>query len=237
MSIRRVRELYFSPDDDIRAVVENLPNLARASLHIEAYGFTDMVLVGNIIGAARRGVRVRLMNDHSQSAGPADRAALQALVDAGLPNIEVRVVESERGAIDHLKMIIVDGDLGAMDDASFVGSGSYNLSGGAEAQDNSYCVDNDPGAVAQALAKFSHDWTANKQDAAWQIVPTASLVDSTRLPNETPQAAPQAAPSAPVPSVTVAVAGVPPEAVAVTVAPPVPGPLPAAASIEQGAPN
>ena len=33
-------------------------------------------------------------------------------------------------------------------------------------------ITNDPGEVAQALAKFELDWIGNKQDSAWQIAPT-----------------------------------------------------------------
>ena len=194
MAIHRRRDVYYSPDDPVDQVLVALPDQGTASIDVEAYGFTHPTLVNALIAAKVRGVRVRVMNDRSQSQGASDRAALQRLVDAG---VAVKVVESTRGGIDHLKNIIVDGDLGAMDDGSFVGYGSFNFSLGAESQDNVFVVDNDPGVVAEAVAKFAEDWAQNKQDAAWQIAPSASP-----------------------PSVTVAVAGVPPEAVAVTVAPP-----------------
>jgi len=98
------------------------------------------------------------------------------LVDAGslLPpgRITVKVVESERGAIDHLKQVVIDGALGPLANSSQMTTGSYNYSSGAQSQDNIFIVSNHPGEVAQALAKFNHDWTANKSDPAWQIQPT-----------------------------------------------------------------
>lgn len=172
MAITRWRHVYFSPDDDIAAVLHALPGHATRSLDIECYSFTDPDLVASILDAARRGVAVRVLADRSQSTGAAGHAALQALVDARLPNVTVRIAESERGAIDHLKMLIVDGVAGALADESSVASGSYNLSRSAQDQDNSFAWLNDPGEVAQAQAKFDRDWRVNRQLPAWQLQPT-----------------------------------------------------------------
>lgn len=174
MSVVRFRHVHYSPDDDIKGVLDALPDAAQRSVDVEIYGLTDLALITGLIAAANRGVDVQVMNDRSQASGPADKHALQMLTDAGAVNgkIAVRVVESEHGAIDHLKLLIVDGVDGALADTSSVFYGSYNFSDGAQKQDNIAVYTNDPGEVAQAMAKFGHDWFHNKQDAAWQIAPT-----------------------------------------------------------------
>ena len=166
--IQRFRHVMFSPDDDVKAALDALPSSATVSLDIEIYGLTDMVLIANVIAFARKGGHVRVMNDRSQSAGPADKKALQALVDAGLESIAVKVVESTHGAIDHQKVAIIDGENGALDDASSVWYGSYNFSDSAEKQDNTAVWTNDPGEVATFQAKFDNDWTNNKALPEWQ---------------------------------------------------------------------
>jgi phosphatidylserine/phosphatidylglycerophosphate/cardiolipin synthase-like enzyme len=198
MSVHRYRTVLYTPGDDAKSVVDALPTTALKSVLVEIYGLTDLALVGNIIGAANRGVSVRVMNDRSQSAGPADKHALQMLADAGAVNgnIAIKIVESELGAIDHLKLIIIDDVDGALADTSAVAYGSYNFSGnaepgkrpaGAQSQDNVLCVTNDPGEVAQAIAKFEHDWLHNKQQEAWQIHPTHPPI-AAAAPAVTPEA-------------------------------------------------
>ena len=180
MAIQRFRHVLFSPDDDVKAALDRLPNTATVSLDIEIYGLTDMALIQNVITFARQRGDVRVMNDRSQSAGPADKAALQALTDAGAAleaakapgHIAVKVVESTHGAIDHQKVAIVDGENGALDDSSSVWYGSYNFSDGAQKQDNTAVWTNDPGEVAMFQAKFDNDWTKNPAKPEWQITPT-----------------------------------------------------------------
>jgi len=170
--IERWRRTYYTPEDDVRAVLLRLPGEARHTLDCECYGLADEAFVAALIAAGRRGVAIRVMCDRTQSAGPADRAVLQALVDANLPGLAVRIVESTQHRIDHLKMLILDGVDGALADSSSVWNGSYNFSAAAEQQDNYATWDNDPGLVAQAVAKFRRDWTQNPARPEWQILPT-----------------------------------------------------------------
>ncbi|MDG6937787.1 MAG: hypothetical protein JRN42_04510 [Nitrososphaerota archaeon] len=160
---------YFTPEDDVKSVVDGLPASASRSLDVEIYGLTDMVLVGRIAEAADRGVAVRVMNDRSQAAGPADARALRVLAQA--KGVEVRVVESERRRIDHMKAMVVDGALGAVDGGSSVAWGSYNFSDGAQDQDNALRHTNDAGEVARFMAKFDHDWADNVAKPEWQVQP------------------------------------------------------------------
>ena len=171
--LTRWRNVYYAPDDDIAALLGALPGHATKSIDVEVYGFTLQPLADALLAAAQRGIAVRIMADRSQSAGRDQHALLQRLVDARLGSLTVKIVESEHGAIDHLKQIIVDGMVGALANESSVLNGSYNFSGSAARQDNSVQWSNDPGEVALALAKFEHDWQANEQRPEWQIVPSA----------------------------------------------------------------
>ncbi len=175
MAVIRYRHTLYTPGDDVKSTLDGLPRSAGKSIDCEIYGLTDVVLIGELIEAAKRGVHVRVNNDRTQSAGPADKAALRMLVDAGLPSIEVKVTESERGAIDHLKLLILDGEDGAMANSSAVAYGSYNFSSNAALQDNVFVLTNDPGEVAQAMQKFDHDWAHNIQKPEWQIQPSARI--------------------------------------------------------------
>jgi phosphatidylserine/phosphatidylglycerophosphate/cardiolipin synthase-like enzyme len=172
MAVERWRRVYYTPEDDVKSVLDRLPGTARRSIAVEIYGFTDQVFADGLIAAARRGVWVRVLNDRTQAAGPHDRAVLQRLVDTAaaeqLP-IAVRVVESERGAIDHLKLVLIDDEAGALDDASSVAYGSYNFTDSAQRQDNVFVWTNDPGECARAFAKFEHDWEHNIARPEWQI--------------------------------------------------------------------
>lgn len=176
MPLQSWRNIYFSPEDDIKAVLDALPQHATRSCDCEFYGFTDLLLVGQLIAAAARGAAVRILNDRTQSTGHADRAALQLLVDASVqhPNIAVRVCESPTGAIDHLKLIIVDGVVGALAEASSVGYGSFNASDSAQKERNLWVWTNSAEEVAYAQARFEDHWHTNPARPEWQIVPTAA---------------------------------------------------------------
>lgn len=174
MPTLRYRNVYFTPEDDVQTLVETLPDRATSSLAMEIYGLTDLALIDHLVAAADRGVQIRVMNDRSQAAGAADHHALQRLVDAGARTgrIAVKVVESSRGAIDHLKVITIDGDHGALADSSAVLYGSDNFSASAQRQDNVAVLTNDPGEVDRAIRKFDTDWSGNIAKPEWQIAPT-----------------------------------------------------------------
>lgn len=166
MAVVRFREVHYSPEDNVKALLDALPAKAMRSLDCEIYGLTDMDLVQAMIVAKNRGVTVRVMADRSQSSGPAGHAACQALVNGG---VNLKIVESSKGKIDHLKQLIVDGADGAAADSSSVLKGSYNFSDGAESQDNFIDWTNDPGEVQQAMDKFEDDWQHNEQRPEWQL--------------------------------------------------------------------
>ena len=164
-------ETHFAPYDDPASVIVALAESATASIHIDIYGFTYGPLVDALIARHAAGVRVNVVADHTQAEGRAERPALQRLVDAG---IDVLVGTSSRGAIDHSKYLVIDGELGAAAPESCVGFGSFNFSESARAQDNTFSVRSDAGLVAAFLANWQrvHDDAAGKHPE-WQVQPSA----------------------------------------------------------------
>jgi phosphatidylserine/phosphatidylglycerophosphate/cardiolipin synthase-like enzyme len=165
-------ETHFAPYDDPATVLVDLADSATRSIHIDIYGFTYGPLMDALISAHANGIDVRIVADHSQSAGAAERVQLQRLVDAG---IDVLVGTSSRGGIDHSKYIVIDGDLGPSDPRSVVGFGSFNFSESARAQDNTFSVRNDAGLVAAFMANWQrvHDDAFDKHPE-WQVAPSAA---------------------------------------------------------------
>lgn len=106
------------------------------------------------------------MTDRSQSEGVAQRGVLEKLAAAGIP---VRIVESTHGALDHQKVLIIDGALGPLHAESVVAYGSFNFSQSAQLQDNVLVVTNHAEEVAAFLEKFERDWAENIQKPEWQI--------------------------------------------------------------------
>jgi phosphatidylserine/phosphatidylglycerophosphate/cardiolipin synthase-like enzyme len=171
--IERRYVLYQTPDDDVAAAVVKAANAATVSLRLLVYGFTLHALKDVLIAKHRAGLTTGVVADKTQSAGHAQLSILHDLVDAGVP---VTITTSPKGRIMHQKMLLVDQERGALDNESWVGAGSYNLTESAEAESNHFWTWNDP-SVCQSF------WQQYQELEAWGKAHCTQLTPTTAPPS------------------------------------------------------
>jgi phosphatidylserine/phosphatidylglycerophosphate/cardiolipin synthase-like enzyme len=143
---------FYSPIDDVHAVLKDLVGSARSSLVIAMYGYDDdelAALVDNALTNPNMYVQITL--DSSQAGGVHEKALLQKYSHEMTGN-SVAIGRSERGAIMHRKMCLVDGLW------RITGSTNWSLSG-EQKQDNELTVVQSASAVAEArvVLDIEHD--------------------------------------------------------------------------------
>lgn len=139
------RRTFYSPVDDVHGALAFVLDAAQRSLIVAMYGFDDDTLAGIIKTKLQsEDCYVQLTLDSSQASGVHERTLL---TNEAFPISSVAVGRSEKGAIMHLKEIVIDGVI--------LVTGSTNWStGGEDLQDNQLTVEINPYAAAAATARI-----------------------------------------------------------------------------------
>lgn len=108
-------EHAFSPDDGAEALVLKVINTSVSSIRLAAYSFNSPTIVAALLDAKKRGVDIKVLVDAKRNQRSNSMAALNALVQAGIPVKTIAVY-----AMHHDKYIVAD--------QRTVQNGSFNYS-------------------------------------------------------------------------------------------------------------
>ena len=143
---------FYSPVDQVHEALKALLTSANKSIVVAMYGYDDAEL-NSVLQSALEDEKmyVQMSLDSTQAKGVAESALLASWLNHKIGN-SIAIGHSEKSAIMHLKMVIIDG----VD----VITGSTNWSTGGESkQDNQLTVIRDPYVCAEARSRIDiiHD--------------------------------------------------------------------------------
>lgn len=126
-------------------VIKAISN-ASSSILILGYSFTSQPITKALIAAKNRGLKIRIVLDHSQRAQKSSKEAIQSLITAG---IDLKFDHSVK--IAHNKVMIIDN--------AKVLTGSYNWTHSAEYKnaENIIFIESDP-IVKKYVEYFESRW-------------------------------------------------------------------------------
>ena len=151
---------FWSPRDDLHGLLVALLSSTQRSLVLNMFGYDDDELDEIIRGKLHdEHVYVQMSLDKSQSGGKHEKAILAKWDNDDFGN-SIAIGQSEKHAISHLKILIVDGIY------TVKGSTNWSLSGEGK-QDNELTLSRNPviAAETRAVLDLNHDWML-KQMAA-----------------------------------------------------------------------
>ncbi len=159
---------FYSPVDDVHGALTAVLESASHSVVVSMYGYDDPEL-NKVLRSKLEDdkIFVQLSLDSTQAAGEAEKPLLAEWLNDGTGN-SIAIGHSEKGAIMHLKLVIVDGlDV-------ITGSTNWSL-GGETKQDNQLTVIRDPLVAAEARTRVDiiHDDMLKQMAAQRAAVPSA----------------------------------------------------------------
>jgi cardiolipin synthase len=147
------RSLVVLPDDSAQPIIDAI-HAATKSLRIKMFLFSDPTLLGAVIDAHRRGVKVRLMLNPARRSGEAENEeSRKTLTQAG-----VEVIDSNpMFDLTHEKSMVVD------DRIAFVKSLNWETKNLTETRDYAVITD-DKREVGEVIDCFEADWSRKSFD-------------------------------------------------------------------------
>lgn len=149
-------ENHYSPNENLERIDVDRLAPAQKSIDIAMYAFTDKYLAEALLQLAHKGVTIRIYRDHDQWEGEernAEKYRDQSTTQMfqGEANIHIRIKQSGRRDLMHLKAYAIDGKL--------LRDGSANWSAaGLKVQDNNAHFTNDPAQIKVFEAAFEEMW-------------------------------------------------------------------------------
>lgn len=151
--------VFYSPVDEVHQVLIQLIASADKSIQLAMYGYDDDEIHAEILKHLQNPqMLVQLTLDSSQAAGKHEAALL---AHAALPGNSVAIGRSEKGAIMHMKVVVIDN----LDTVT----GSTNWSeGGENKQDNELTVVRSQPHAVEASTRISliHSFMLTKKVAS-----------------------------------------------------------------------
>lgn len=145
------RQVFFSGDTDLEAVVVGEIDAASSTVDVAIYTFTAENIQNALIDAAGRGVAVQVVMDARQTTDPANEGQAAVRINLREAGVPVRTAEGFNGGILHHKFVVID-------DGTVV-TGSYNFTLSANnANDENLLVLNDPNLARAYDEAFQDLW-------------------------------------------------------------------------------
>ena len=159
---------FYSPVDDVHGVLVSLLSSTQKSLVLNMYGYDDDELNDIILAKlTNERVYVQMSLDKSQAGGVHERVLLAKWQNQLIGN-SIAIGASTRGAISHMKIVIIDGIY------TVRGSTNWSLTG-EQKQDNELTIHNNAVIAAETRAELDRNHDAMlKQMAAKRAAPPDS---------------------------------------------------------------
>ncbi len=139
-------KVLFSPKGGISKELSRLIQAAKGEISVAAYAFSSKYLGNALVGALKRGVKIRLILDE-------DNAKKSYTIDEWLieNGIDIRFIKVKNGCMHHKFMII--------DNTSLM-TGSYNFTNDSEFRNYDAAIfTNDSSLLQSFAAEFEHLWS------------------------------------------------------------------------------